>query len=274
MDAAHNQLKPLNSYVDSGQVVEARTTQPGTPLHNSTYKSSNNQSQQWALVNNCYLQNLNSGLYMEIADSDPNDGAVTQINGYTGNANQQWSICGDGFIRSLMNGNVLGVAGGTNAPGSPVISWHPEYPNAFDPPRDQYWFSDIASRLSCQNLVTVVKNDTPNGLFIQGDAGYGTVMAYGAHVQSMPPGSVAVYVSEYIDGNEVSFTVMDYDIPGAVVTFDVHQHWCDVEAGKVWADSFSSNNRYYLNSPATGWYAGAVRGLPGIITASVERSSQ
>ncbi|MEU8568269.1 RICIN domain-containing protein [Streptomyces pathocidini] len=251
--------------------VAGASTEPGTPLHIWTYKSSDNADQQWTYASDGWIINAESGLYVEIADSDPSDGATIQINHFTGAPNQSWSICGDGFIRSRMNGNVLDVSGGSNSPGTPIISYHPKYPPT-QSPGNQGWTMNFAPTLSCNGLVTVISNDSPNDLLITLSPSDGTLLTYpDSPVQLVPPNSVGTYVSTYNTDNEVTFAILDLAISptNPVVSFEVHQHYCLYEAGTVWADSYHMGNGYTLNCQPNDWYGGAYSQVPGIIVASV-----
>ena len=75
----------ITSYLENTLVLDVAgaSPEPETPLHVWPYKSSDNADQQWTYVNNLYLVGQQSGLVVEIANSDPGDGAAVQINNFT-----------------------------------------------------------------------------------------------------------------------------------------------------------------------------------------------
>lgn len=119
--------------------VQGFQTENGTPLDAYTQKSSGTDNQLWTYVNGLYLVSKQSGRVVDIADSDPSNGAKVQIWDWNGGTNQQWKIDGDGFIRSVMNGNVLDVSQGSITPGTPVISYQQKTP----PGSNQLWSTDF-----------------------------------------------------------------------------------------------------------------------------------
>ncbi|WAZ26945.1 RICIN domain-containing protein [Streptomyces cinnabarinus] len=257
--------------------VDQGSTSSGAQVVSWTYDPSDNSDQLWSYVNNLYIYNLKSNKVVEIADSDPNSSARIQINDYTGGLNQQWAICGDGFIRSLMNGNLLNISGSSTDPGTPVISYPPKYPPALQPPSNQSWSAPQGVWSSCNNLVTVIKNNTPVIMTVQGTPQSTTVLAYGTSVQILQPGAVGVYVSNYnntITGdNAMGFAVYSEVAPGVSVSFYSHQHQCAYEGAKVWVDNSSGANGYSLNSSPSDWYPGAYHEfMPGTIVSSLEYS--
>ncbi|MGW4687968.1 RICIN domain-containing protein [Streptomyces sp. NPDC004244] len=255
--------------------AEGAKTAPGTPLIVWPQKSSDSANQLWSYVNDSWLVNQESGLVVEIANSDPSDGATVQINNFTGAPNQQWSICGDGFIRSRMNGNVLDISGSSNSPGTPVISYHPKYPST-QGSKNQGWTTSFGPTLDCNGLVTVISNDTSKELLVTVTPSGGTLLTYpDSTVQSIQPGSVGVYVSTYSSDNEITFSISDptYSPQAPVVSFEGHQHYCWYEGGMVWADTYYTTDGYTLNSQPNDWYSGFYSysgGDPGIIVASVQ----
>jgi ricin-type beta-trefoil lectin protein len=80
-----------------------------------------------------------SGRVVDLASSDPNEGATIQIWDWNGGTNQQWQIDGDGFIRSMMNQYVLNVSGGSTQPGTLVISWPQQSTNN----ANEQWTTDF-----------------------------------------------------------------------------------------------------------------------------------
>ena len=252
--------------------VQGNSPNPGTPLVIWNVKSSGNQDQQWQYVNGLYLLNA-QGLVAEIAGSSTSDSAKIQTNTFTGELNQQWSICGDGFIRSLLNGNVFDVQGGSNKPGTNVISYHPKYP-PYQPYTNQEWQTTAAPFLGCNGLVTVIKNATSNSLYVEGVPSSGTTLTYPTtEAQILLPGSVATYATNYYSDNEISFNIFDrnYSTTNSVASFNSHQHYCWFESGDVWADTFNWVDNYTLNSQPSDWYEGSYAdSLPGVIVCSVE----
>jgi hypothetical protein len=254
--------------------VAGASTEPGTQLVTWPVKSSGNGDQMWSYANN-YIYGQASGLVVEIANSDPNDDATIQINTYTGGLNQQWLICGDGYIRSRMNGNVLDISGGSTSPGTPVISYHPKYDlmNSFN----QYWWGGSLGGpdLDCNSLVTVVQNTTQREMGVDGGCppGVGDLI-YGPGWQSLPPGSIALYVSQYSDGNEMEFLIWDNTLQDYVASFESHQHWCDLAPAECWADSFGWGSGCSLDSQPSDWHTGS-RGeweAPGTVVCRVDWS--
>lgn len=266
--------QPITSWLEQDLVisVEGASTEPGSRLVIFPYKSSDNDDQMWTYVNGLYIQNRKSGLFVEIADSNMGDGGRIQINNYTGAPHQQWAVCGDGFLRNLMSGNVIDLSGGSITPGTPLISYHPKYPATQKPPSNQGWWTPW-SFYSCNNLVTVITNSTSDLLTVQGVPQSTTVLAYGAPVQIIPPGAVAVYVSFYdntIGGdNNIAFYVYSEVAPGVAVSFNSHQHDCGLEAGKLWVDNVAGNEPYVLNTQPSDWYRGGYAYTPGTIVCSV-----
>ncbi|MFB7258823.1 RICIN domain-containing protein [Streptomyces nojiriensis] len=254
--------------------VEGASPQSGAQLVINPYNASGPSNQSWSYVNNLYLYN-GSGKVVEIADSDPSDSARVQINDYTGAPNQQWALAGDGLIRSLMNGNVLDVSGGLARPGTPVISYHPKYPATMNPPTNQGWSSNLEVDFLCNNLVTVIKNNTPVIMTVQGYPQKTTYAVYGDAVQILSPGEVAVYTSNYYNAvagdNAMNYVVYAENASGVSVSFDAHQHYCGLAAGEVWVDNVTGANGYSLNSPKSDWYEGDYHyELPGTIVSSLE----
>ena len=263
--------------------VAGQSTAPGSPVEIWDSKSSDNGNQLWTYVNGLYLVGQQSGLYLEVASGD--DGAQVQINEFTGALNQQWSICGDGLIRSLLNGNVLDVAGGSNAPGTPVIAYPPKYPpidGASGAKTNQVWQNDFSPTLDCNSLVTVITNNTPNALLITGvpDDETGVLYQYSGvepgELLTFPAGSAAVFVTEYKGDNQITFNVYDLNASNQdpVASFESHQHFCMYEGGEAWADTISYSGPYFLNTQSSDWYDGSYGySLPGIIVSSVDLKS-
>lgn len=268
----------LSSWLGNSLVlsVEGASTQSKTRLNAWPYKTSDNDDQFWTYVNGLYIYNLKSNKVVEIADSDPDDDARVQINDFTGALNQRWAVCGDGLIWSLMNGNVLDVSGGSVSPGTPVVSYHPKYPATLSPPTNQGWWTpNPFATFSCDNLVTVIKNNTFDTMTVQGIPQSTTRLVYGDSVQIIPPGAVAVYESNYdntITGDNAMYFAAYSDVAAGIsVSFDAHQHQCAYESADLWVDNVTGANNYYLNSPSSGWYEGSYHNsLPGTIVSSLE----
>ena len=248
--------------------VKGASPDPETPIDVWTQKLySEATNQLWTYVNDLYLVGDQSGLVLEIADSDPSDGATIQINNWTGAPNQQWLICGDGFVRSLMNGNVLDVSGASPNAGTPVISYHAKYPQC----PNQDWVSDLAPSQSCNGLVTTVTNNTPTELTIVATPSSGTELSFPQQPsQPLSAGGVATFVSAYDSENEVSFGIYAPGSTKSVASFDVHQHYCFMEAGDVWADNFNWIGNYILDSQPSDWFVGSYHyDKPGMILCAV-----
>ncbi|MGW4891538.1 RICIN domain-containing protein [Kitasatospora sp. NPDC004240] len=252
--------------------VYGASTEPGTGLCIWPSKSTDNEDQLWTYVDGLYLQNQKSGLVAEIRGSDPGNGAEIQINTRTGAANQHWAICGDGFIRSMMNGNALSVFNSQDQPGTPVVSSTAQLPIVKDPYGGQGWWQDWISNGSCQNLVTVVTNNTAYELLVQGTPSTETEMLYpasGSPAVECPPGTVVVFMSHYHHDNEVDYDLYSIHGPGPSASFNAHQHRCALESGRVWVDNINSAFGFSLTTPV------CVEGdwdesLPGTILISVE----
>ncbi|WP_424005373.1 glycoside hydrolase family 2 TIM barrel-domain containing protein (plasmid) [Haloarcula salina] len=74
-----------------------------------------------------WIENVNSGKAMDVADSSTSDGGNVQQYGYWGGENQQWKAVqnGDGTYR-FENGNsgkVLSVDGGSTSEGASLVQW-------------------------------------------------------------------------------------------------------------------------------------------------------
>ncbi|MER5935115.1 RICIN domain-containing protein [Streptomyces sp. NPDC002054] len=260
--------------------VYGASTQPGTALciwPNKDSETTDQVSDQYWSYANGYLTNVNSGLVAEIRNSDPSDQAIVQINNRVqGALNQQWTICGDGFIRSVMNGYALSVQDSSDNPGTPVVMTQPVLPIIKEPTAaNQGWWQDWFSNGSCNNLVTVVNNNTPFDMLIQGTPSTGTHMLYpapGSPSLDFPPGAYVVFMSHYHSDNEVSFDIYGTN-PNSSASFDVHQHQCGLEAGNVWVDNVNFLYGFWL-TPAECVGGSWDESLPGTILISLEYSSQ
>ncbi|XP_069681495.1 clotting factor G alpha subunit-like [Periplaneta americana] len=67
-----------------------------------------------------FIQNVNSGKYLDVKDNDENPGAQVILFEYTGGENQQWEFK-KGRIHSKLNGLVMDLK--DDAETGPVVMW-------------------------------------------------------------------------------------------------------------------------------------------------------
>lgn len=111
-------------------------------------------------------------------------------------------------------------------------------------------------------MLTTITNNTPNNLFVSGEAQEGS-SALNAQQLPFMPGASLTFWSYYLSGLRTVAQIWDPRFDGPVGTFAVHLNWRD----KTWIDGVSASNGYSI--PQTSTVDPPNHDSPGLGTASI-----